>query len=189
MLKPSHLLAGLCLFSLTSCLTTGEAEAPSKEATAAEQPQHDIRAEIGAAFNRSEDYTLKILEAMPEDLYQHKAAPDVFPFVTQMTHGLDFATGQIGRVLGQKPSFQAENWQGLSKEETRTRISQRYDWLREAAQQATTEQLYASTTWQGMELPTWRMFYVAENHLIHHRGQAVIYLRQQGITPPGYTGW
>lgn len=28
-----------------------------------------------------------------------------------------------------------------------------------------------------------------DNHLAHHRGQMIIYLRLQGIKPPAYTGW
>ncbi|MCU0354066.1 MAG: DinB family protein [Cytophagales bacterium] len=28
-----------------------------------------------------------------------------------------------------------------------------------------------------------------ENHIIHHRGQAIVYLRLKGIRPEGYVGW
>ncbi|MEL6190505.1 MAG: DinB family protein [Bacteroidota bacterium] len=30
---------------------------------------------------------------------------------------------------------------------------------------------------------------VMDNHLSHHRGQMIVYLRLQGITPPAYIGW
>ncbi|RZM10040.1 MAG: DinB family protein, partial [Pedobacter sp.] len=28
-----------------------------------------------------------------------------------------------------------------------------------------------------------------DNHIIHHRGQCMVYLRMNGITPEGYLGW
>jgi uncharacterized damage-inducible protein DinB len=28
-----------------------------------------------------------------------------------------------------------------------------------------------------------------ENHIIHHRGQAIVYLRLNGVKPKGYFGW
>jgi uncharacterized damage-inducible protein DinB len=39
------------------------------------------------------------------------------------------------------------------------------------------------------KIPAWRMFTIVENHLIHHRGQTIVYLRLNNIVPKGYFGW
>jgi uncharacterized damage-inducible protein DinB len=37
-------------------------------------------------------------------------------------------------------------------------------------------------------MPNGRLRYALENHIIHHRGQCVVYLQLWGITPVGYLG-
>jgi len=34
-----------------------------------------------------------------------------------------------------------------------------------------------------------RLLNLMDNHLAHHRGQLVVYLRLNGIKPPSYAGW
>jgi uncharacterized damage-inducible protein DinB len=59
----------------------------------------------------------------------------------------------------------------------------------EIHQKISTEQLCAECDFAGDTIPVWRLFYAMENHIIHHRGQCVVYLRLKGVVPKGFYGW
>jgi uncharacterized damage-inducible protein DinB len=42
--------------------------------------------------------------------------------------------------------------------------------------------------WYGSSTKN-RILNLMDNHLAHHRGQMIVYLRLKGIEPPSYVGW
>ena len=64
-----------------------------------------------------------------------------------------------------------------------------YTYVRQSIEELTSEQLLAKCEFAGDAIPVWRLFYAMENHIIHHRGQCVVYLRLNGAIPKGYYGW
>jgi uncharacterized damage-inducible protein DinB len=51
------------------------------------------------------------------------------------------------------------------------------------------KKLYAEIEFGKELIPAFRMFTIVENHLIHHRGQTIVYLRLNGEVPKGCFGW
>lgn len=49
--------------------------------------------------------------------------------------------------------------------------------------------LQAKTEFGGEKMPKENLFYLMRDHTTHHRAQAVLYLRQNGVKAPLYRGW
>ncbi len=95
----------------------------------------------------------------------------------------------MGNGLIESAPFQQPNWDNYDKAQIKAALNGMYDFIDSLAQN-----LPDSILQQDIELlrkPTqaWRVFQAIENHTIHHRGQALIYMRLNDITPPGYAGW
>jgi uncharacterized damage-inducible protein DinB len=41
----------------------------------------------------------------------------------------------------------------------------------------------------GVKMPKGTIFYLMRHHATHHRAQAILYLRMNGIEAPDYRGW
>jgi uncharacterized damage-inducible protein DinB len=59
-----------------------------------------------------------------------------------------------------------------------------YDYVITVLQGMTAEQLQETVKGGGKELPKYVLINKAFEHQTHHRGQAVVYLRLKGVTPP-----
>lgn len=64
-----------------------------------------------------------------------------------------------------------------------------YTFIRQAIEELTDEKLLGVCDFAGDTIPVWRLLYALENHIIHHRGQCVVYLRLNGVKPKGFYGW
>ncbi len=64
-----------------------------------------------------------------------------------------------------------------------------YAFIRQSIQNLSKDELLLDCDFAGDTIPVWRLFYALENHIIHHRGQCVVYLRLKGVIPKGYYGW
>lgn len=177
------LLAILVAFTLFSCEKVVEIE---EEIVKTSSFKEDFK----TAWERSRIYTLALADSMPEELYAYKPAKDVFTFSKQLTHTIDFAGGQlVGNGLAESSPFKGKKWEEMSKAEVRTSLNEMYDWVESLSQSLPDSTLEKEVNFFGNPAPAWRIFQAIENHTIHHRGQALVYMRLKGITPPGYAGW
>lgn len=153
-----------------------------------------FRDEFVSAWKSSRDYTLKIYNQMPEDKMEWKYTPESFSWRTQFVHCITFTAAQLcGRLNIQNPHDEKEKkkdfWKSLSKTELEKELNEFYDWVEKTVLETSTEKFLQMEAYSGDKIPVWRLFYALENHIIHHRGQAICYLRLNGITPAGYIGW
>ena len=148
--------------------------------------------EFEAAWKNSREYTLKIFNQMPEDKLDFKYTPESFSWRTQFVHCINFSAAQLcGRLSLENPFEKREKgyWKELTKIQLETELNAFYDWINKIIYELPDEILNKKEAYSGDEIPVWRLFYALENHIIHHRGQAICYLRLNGITPIGYIGW
>ena len=146
--------------------------------------------EFSVAWKRSLDYTLTVFNQMPEAKLDFKYTPESFSFRTQFVHCINFTAGQISSRMGVKDPYETpKKWAKLTKEELATEIKNFYEWVEQVAKEASPSKLLETDDFAGDTIPKWRLFYAMENHIIHHRGQAICYLRLNGVTPEGFVGW
>lgn len=153
-----------------------------------------FKEEFSMAWKSSLDYTLKIFNQMPEDKFEYKYTPESFSYRTQFVHCITFTTAQIcGRLNLPNPYDEKEKqngyWAKLSKAQLETELKDFYAWVEKTVLETKPDKLVQLEGYAGDKIPVWRLFYALENHIIHHRGQAICYLRLNGITPIGYIGW
>ncbi len=148
----------------------------------------------------SKAYTLEIAEAMPEDKYTFKPADSVRSFGEQMAHlGMSskFLLNMFikGEPMPTDPEVLAnigkmEKEIGASKAECIKVITEAFDSLI-----STYESMNAESLSETFEVPfdpnkpkftKEEGFQFIKDHIIHHRGQALVSLRMQGIKAPAY---
>jgi uncharacterized damage-inducible protein DinB len=132
-------------------------------------------------------YTERYLEAMPADGYNFKPTAETRSFAQQMLHLAD-ANYYFISIASGKPSplgaGLAEQTVSPTKEATIQAVMDSYDFIATALSGTTQDQLSETVSFGDLEIPRLAAFFKAFEHQAHHRGQAVIYLRLKGITPP-----
>lgn len=148
-----------------------------------------IRQELAEAWRQSEVMTLKIIEQMPPEAFGFRYTPGAMSFGEQFRHCVIFTSNQLAGRLGVTSPLKGRKLPvELPKADVLAEVRGLYAFVQETIRTLPTEKLFAKTDFPT-PIPNWRLLYAMENHLIHHRGQAVVYLRLKGITPEGYFGW
>ena len=150
-----------------------------------------FKEEFLPAWKRSMDYTLAVFNQIPEEKLDFKYTPESFSFRTQFVHCINFTSGQISGRFGVKDPYEkpTKPWKDLTKAELATEIKGFYAWIEKVVKETPAAKLLEMENFAGDSIPKWRFFYAMENHIIHHRGQAICYVRLCGITPESYVGW
>jgi uncharacterized damage-inducible protein DinB len=146
------------------------------------------QSQMVAEWQRAKTYTKAYLDAMPEDGYGFKPTPEIRSFAQQMLHLAD-ANYFFAATASGKPSpigqTSAEKTIAQTKEATTKAVMDSYDFVISSLQGVTSAQAGETVKLEGHEVSRLGAYGKAFEHQTHHRGQAVIYLRLKGVTPPG----
>lgn len=139
------------------------------------QNEGNMKEHLLTTVENSRNYTLAVAEAMPEHLYHFRPSEAIWDFTELLNHiayGIEWWNDNYIKKI------QTE-WNPPAAEKTRKQvigyISQAYASLKDTISK------------ESLNDDKIKGFYATTDHITHHRGQAVIYLRCQGITPPEYT--
>jgi uncharacterized damage-inducible protein DinB len=149
-------------------------------------------AQFGPTWQRACAYTLEVAEAMPADLYTYQPVDSVFSFQAQLLHLERNLLSLCSRfVLAIAPVRPAAVSDSLSKPEVIARLRSAMDYVDQALAQTPDSQLnqLAAGFWSPDPTPRSGIFWLMRDHMTHHRGQLILYLRLNGIVPPAYRGW
>lgn len=151
----------------------------------------EIKAQFVKDWERAKTYTIDYLKAMPADKYSFKPVDSIRSFAQQMLHlAQDNFAPLIASATGAKvpgPMHRdLENSPGAqSKDSVVYFVTYSYDFAIQSI-----KDLDPSKYGEIVSLFKWKetrfaMLEKAFEHQTHHRGQTTIYLRLQGIRPPG----
>lgn len=134
-----------------------------------------MKKQLLATLENSRNYSLQVAREMPEQDYQFKPTNAVWSFKELLHH---IAYGII---------WWKENYvEGIKTEWKPTAVKNKKQEIISYLEEA-----YASLqkTIEKIELTDDAVngFHATIDHITHHRGQAVLYLRCKGIVPPEYT--
>jgi len=141
-----------------------------------------------ADWQRAKNYTKAYLDAMPEDGYAFKPTPEMRSFAGQMLHLADGNYFLVGAATGKPGPLgkeSAEKTVAQTKEATTKAAMDSYDYVISTLQNATPAQLQEMAKVGGKDITKQVAFNKAFEHRTHHCGQATVYLRLKGVTPPG----
>jgi len=140
-------------------------------------------------WERAKDYTLEFAEAMPADKYSFKPVPEVFSFAEQLLHIAQattwICTSYISNDTPPRMNFQAE---GQSKEDVIKVVTEMFDFVAGALAKVTDEQAEENVETFAGQMKRKQALLLMRDHVTHHRGQMVVYVRLNGIVPPEYVG-
>ncbi len=151
------------------------------------------RSELLQTWRASYRFTMAFVNQMPDEYFGFKYAPEVMTYAEQWRHCCIYTCGQLaGRFeLDSNPYAEINKRPpvDMNKQEVLEELNRMYSYVEDLIHDLPVDALLQNYDFAGDTIPGWRLFYAMENHIIHHRGQCIIYLRSKGIKPAGYFGW
>ncbi len=147
----------------------------------------------------SKSYTLQIAEAMPAIKYDYRPTDSVRSFGEQMAHIATSSEFLINLFVKEEPMPSQENFaavaimekeMGVSKQACIEALTKAYDMVIATYKNMSDEELNETFIVPfDPEQPSFtkdKAFQFINEHTAHHRGQALVALRMQGIKSPNY---
>lgn len=174
----------VCLF--LCCVFSSPFDVLSQEANSA------FGKEFLPVWKRAQAYTLEVAEAMPADQYGFSGAEGVMNFGEQMVHITANLYGLSSRfIVEEKASYQKPSAEDLSKAEIIKQLTEAFDYVSQALVSMEDEEMQAEAPGFWAKEPTSKsiIFLLMRDHMTHHRGQCILFLRMNNLKPPRYRGW
>lgn len=135
-----------------------------------------MKQKILQTLENSRKYTQAVAEAMPEKFYDTKPAEPEMSFLELMHHIAYSIKWYWDTAAGSKEIEWNPPPTKKNKEEVIKYLGQAYDSLKKTIENE-----------EKLSNEIIRAFYATTDHITHHRGQAVVYLRYKSTNPPEYT--
>ncbi|MCK8481671.1 DinB family protein [Psychroserpens algicola] len=142
-------------------------------------------------LENSKKYIIKVAELMPENHYNFKASPESLSFAENLLH-IGFAMDWHSQsLLGGRES---RNWKtdtifkvaNKSKKDMIATINKTFDETINFIKHFDTTQLNDQLDYFGLTRSKRQILLLLSDHITHHRGQMLVYLRLNGLVPPRY---
>lgn len=140
-------------------------------------------AEYARHFGALSKLSIAVAQTMPADHYNFRPHPESMDFGQLMVHiastNFQFCAGLRDSA---PPKFSSPN----GKDAVINFLTASFDYCTEVIPKLTEAQLQAAHDSPDGHMPGRDILLAMYIHVAHHRGQAEIYLRDEGIRPPGY---
>ena len=134
-------------------------------------------------FDALSKLSVAVAQAMPAEKYGFKPHPDSMDFAALMYHiavtNYQFCAGLADN---QPPGMVSPS----GKDAVVKSLADSFTYCAPIIQKLDAQQLEATHNSPDGKLPGWDVLLAMFVHVAHHRGQAEIYLRDNGIAPPPY---
>ncbi|WP_323789809.1 DinB family protein [Psychroserpens sp.] len=142
-------------------------------------------------FENSRKYLILVAETMPEDKYNFKASPESLSFAENLMH-IGFAIDWHSQsLLGGRES---REWKtdtiykvaSKSKKDMIATIDNTFDEAIELIKTFDATHFDDELDYFGLTRTKRQIFLLLADHVTHHRGQMLVYMRLNGLVPPRY---
>lgn len=135
------------------------------------------------------EYTLEFAQAMPEDHYGYKPVPAEMSFREQLKHIAANMVWLSSSYLKGKHTIIDPTKAGDSKKEIIEMLTQSFNYAKETVDGLQEKDLNETVEFFAGIMSRRRILLLMTDHVTHHRGQLVVYLRLNDVVPPSYRGW
>jgi len=146
--------------------------------------QASVAGEYATHFGALGQLSIAVAEAMPAEQYSFRPHPESMNFGDLMSH---IATTNYQFCAGLKDSAPPAMPTHTSKETIIPFLSASFSYCASTIPKLTEAELSKPHNSPDGRLSGREILLAMYIHVAHHRGQAEIYLRDKGITPPQYT--
>lgn len=151
--------------------------------------QSGLLADLQVKWTNAAEYTLEVAERMPEEYYGFKPTEEEMSFEQQLLHMAGNINWLTSSYLGGAAVEKDLTTTGYGKAEIIAMLKDVFERSAQATAHLTEAQLEDPVTFFAGPMNKRRILLLLHDHLSHHRGQLVVYLRLKGIVPPKYRGW
>lgn len=153
--------------------------------------QHDFIKEYLERLENSKKYLLLVAETMPEEKYAFKATPESLSFAENLMHigfALDWHSQSLlgGRKSRDWKTDKLYKISGKSKKEMIAIVDKTFKDSIALLQKFDPKHLKDRLDYFGLNRTKRQIFMLLADHITHHRGQMLVYMRLNGLTPPRY---
>ncbi len=134
-------------------------------------------------------YTIEFAEALPESLYDFRPVPEEMPFREQIVHICGNIKWLTNAYLGGSEDGPDVTNPPGTKEGLIKLLRSTFDYAADAIRNFNAVHLDEEVDFFAGPITKRQVFFLMSDHLTHHRGQLVVYLRLNQIEPPDYRGW
>ncbi|WP_425389525.1 DinB family protein [Ekhidna sp.] len=143
-----------------------------------------------ADFERAKALSLDYVEAMPADKFDYQPTEDVRTYAQQFLHASQGTIGLSSNGTGADRIYANANLEKdealQSKEEVKRMVTESFDFAIDAIRNMDPDSFGEIVERGPFKITRLAWIQKAHEHISHHRGQAAIYLRMNGIVPPQY---
>jgi uncharacterized damage-inducible protein DinB len=140
-------------------------------------------------WENSKQYLLAIAEAMPEDAYSFQPTERQMSFEKQLIHIKDNMEW-LGTTYfsDEAPDTKSDSIE-YTKAQLIAALEQSFNDVAFLIDATSDESLTETVTFFAGPKSKLQILNLLQDHVTHHRGQLVVYLNLNDISPPRYTGW
>jgi uncharacterized damage-inducible protein DinB len=147
------------------------------------QSSHPLSEVLVKHWQTSKEFTLAVIDKMPDDQFSFKAAAPEMGFGQMASHIADANMSYCSSAVGEKPPAKGSDF---TKSAVLKHISDSFDFCI-AGIRKMDEAALMKTVGEGPRQSTpFERYWGAFTHTAHHRAQLEVYLRLKNIQPPDY---
>lgn len=140
-------------------------------------------------WKNATEYTLEFAHSMPEDQYGYTPTKVEMTYREQLKHIAGNMVWLCSSFLEGKPTTVDPTKSGNSKKEVIAMLEKAFAYANQTIAVMTEKDLNETVDFLAGKMTRRRILLLLTDHVTHHRGQLVVYLRLQNIEPPDYRGW
>lgn len=145
--------------------------------------------EFKQKWENARTYTMEIAQIMPEEHYDFRPSEEQMTFREQLLHMLGNMRWLSSSYLGGKRLDVDLKNTDYTKAEMLELLQKGFDRAGEAIEGLNEETLNEEVSFFAGPMTKRQILTLMNDHLTHHRGQVIIYLRLKKMEPPSYRGW
>jgi len=136
----------------------------------------------------AKEYTIQVAEKMPAGKYGFKPSPEEMSFDEQLLHTMRLMQFLCKTYLNGPANPVKIPDSSVDKEATVKLLNSVYDYTIISLQNFNVAQLADTVSFIVKPTNKLQIINLLNDHQTHHRAQLIVYLRLNGIKPPGYVG-
>lgn len=151
--------------------------------------QESYLQEFQQKWANAKAYTLELARAMPEEYYEFKPTEEQMTFKRQLLHTTSNIVWLTSDYLDGKKLEADLKSNEYTKTEVIDLLEQAFDNAAAAVKNFPVAELTTEVKFFAGPMSKRQIIVLMNDHVVHHRGQMIVYARLKGVEPPRFRGW